>query len=65
MLVLARKLNETIRIGDQIEVMVVDIQNGVVKLGINAPRDVQVTRKELIPKLKFDQRARQARLSRD
>ena len=64
MLVLARKLNETIRIGDQIEVMVVDIQNGVVKLGITAPRDVQVTRKELIPKLKFDQRVRQARLGR-
>jgi carbon storage regulator len=65
MLVLARKLNETIQIGDKIEVMVVDIQNGVVKLGINAPRDVQITRKELIPKLKFDQRVRQARLSRD
>ena len=65
MLVLARKLNETIKIGDQIEVMVVDIQNGVVKLGINAPRDVQVTRKELISKIKFDQRVRQARLGRD
>jgi carbon storage regulator len=65
MLVLARKLNETIQIGDKIEVMVVDIQNGVVKLGINAPRDVQITRKELIPKLKFDQRVRQAKLSRD
>ena len=65
MLVLARKLNETIRIGDQIEVMVVDIQHGVVKLGINAPRDVPVTRKELIPKLKFDQRVRQAKLGRD
>lgn len=62
MLVLARRLNETIQIGEGIEITVVDLNNGMVKLGIKAPKDVQITRKELIPKLKFDHRARQARL---
>lgn len=62
MLVLARRLNEVIQIGDHIEIMVVDLGNGMVKLGIKAPKDVQITRKELIPKIKFDHRTRQARL---
>ena len=62
MLVLARKLNEVIQIGDDIEIMVVSLIPGGVKIGINAPNNVQIMRKELVPKLKFDHRARQARL---
>lgn len=63
MLVLTRKVNEVIQIADNIEIMVVGIDmRGNVRLGIKAPADVQIIRKELIPKLKFDYRARQARL---
>ena len=47
MLVLARKLDESIVIGDNIIVKVVSIDNGVVKLGIDAPKDVMILRKEL------------------
>ena len=64
MLVLARKLDEVICIGDNIRIKVVAMQPGVVKLGIEAPPDVVVMRKELIPQMKFDLRARQARMGK-
>lgn len=47
MLILARHINETIMIGDQIEVSVVDIRGDQVKIGIRAPRTVKVYRKEV------------------
>ena len=46
MLVLTRKLNEKLQIGDDIIVTVVSINKGQVKLGIEAPDNVSVTRKE-------------------
>ncbi|MEO1954216.1 MAG: carbon storage regulator CsrA [Campylobacterales bacterium] len=52
MLVLARKLNEAIQIGDNIEVKVLSVENGVVKLGIEAPRDIEILRTELLEKVK-------------
>ncbi|MCA9161177.1 MAG: carbon storage regulator [Planctomycetales bacterium] len=48
MLVLSRKLNQTIRIGDSISVSVLRIKGNVIQLGIEAPRDVHVVRSELI-----------------
>ncbi len=48
MLVLSRKRNERICIGDHITVMVVEIRGGKVRLGIQAPKDVPVVREELI-----------------
>lgn len=47
MLVLSRKEGEKIRIGDQIEVMIVRIGSNVVRLGIQAPSDVVIVREEL------------------
>ncbi len=52
MLVLARKLNESIMIGDDIEVVVIDIKGDQVKLGIKAPRKVTVHRKEIYQEIK-------------
>ncbi len=52
MLVLARKLKEAIQIGDDIEVKVLSVENGVVKLGIEAPRDIEILRTELLEKVK-------------
>jgi carbon storage regulator CsrA len=57
MLVLARKLNESIVIGDNIVVKVVSIENGVVKLGIDAPHDIKIMRNELIEEVKEQNRA--------
>ncbi|MFH0925709.1 MAG: carbon storage regulator CsrA [bacterium] len=52
MLVLTRKTNESIIISDDIEIMVVEVQGDHVKLGINAPRDVSVNRKEVYELIK-------------
>ena len=47
MLVLARKKGQSIMIGDDIEISVVDVQGDQVRLGINAPRKVSIHRKEI------------------
>ncbi len=52
MLVLARKLNESIMIGDDVEVVVIDIKGDQVKLGIRAPKNVTVHRKEIYQDIK-------------
>lgn len=48
MLVLTRKTKEAIKIGDDIEIKVLAVQGDQVKIGINAPRSVEIHRKELI-----------------
>jgi carbon storage regulator len=47
MLILSRNLGEVVRIGDHIEVTVVAVNGHHVRLGINAPREVVVDRKEI------------------
>ncbi|QDU82636.1 hypothetical protein Pla110_43970 [Polystyrenella longa] len=47
MLVLSRKKDEVIRIGDNITLMVVDIRGDKVRLGISAPKDVTIHREEV------------------
>ena len=47
MLVLSRRINESIQIGTDIEVTVIDVKGDVVRLGINAPQKTQIWRKEL------------------
>ncbi|MBQ3377094.1 MAG: carbon storage regulator CsrA [Synergistaceae bacterium] len=47
MLVLSRRVNESIQIGTDIEVMVIDVRGDVVRLGITAPQATQIWRKEL------------------
>jgi carbon storage regulator len=47
MLVLSRKPDESIRIGDEIEITVIEVRGDVVKIGISAPRSVSVYRKEI------------------
>ncbi len=52
MLVLSRQRDETIMIGDDIEITVVDIRGEKVRLGINAPPHVPVHRKEVYEAIK-------------
>ncbi len=47
MLILTRKRNESIIIDDNIEVVVIEADDGRVKLGVNAPKSVKVHRKEV------------------
>ena len=46
-LVLSRQIDQSIMIGDDIEIVVVDVRGGKVRLGITAPRHVSVHRKEI------------------
>jgi carbon storage regulator len=52
MLVLSRQRDETIMIGDDVEITIVDIRGDKVRLGINAPRHIQVHRKEVYEAIK-------------
>ena len=52
MLVLSRQRDETIMIGDDVEITVVDIRGDKVRIGINAPRHIQVHRKEVYEAIK-------------
>ena len=47
MLVLSRQKDESIMIGDDVEIVIVDVRGDKVRLGINAPRNVAVHRKEI------------------
>src|SRR3569623_2294686 len=57
MLVLSRQRDETIMIGDDIEVTVVDIRGDKVRLGITAPREISVHRKEVYAAIRREHRA--------
>ena len=48
MLVLTRKTNESILIGDDIEIIIVEASDDKVKIGINAPKSLKIFRKELL-----------------
>ncbi len=57
MLVLTRKLGESIRIGDNIVIKVVDLDGRHVKLGIEAPRSVAVNREEIYTRIQNENKA--------
>lgn len=57
MLVLSRKLNQSIIIGDDIRIVVVSVDRDTVKLGIQAPREVPVHRAEVYEEIQRANRA--------
>lgn len=56
MLVLTRKIDESIIIGDNIKITVVDVRNDQVKLGIDAPREIPVHREEIYREIQEENR---------
>jgi carbon storage regulator len=54
MLILSRKINESIMVGEDIEIKVVDVSNRTIKLGIEAPKDIAVHRKEVFDAIKYE-----------
>ncbi|SJZ44141.1 carbon storage regulator CsrA [Selenihalanaerobacter shriftii] len=54
MLVLTRKKDESIMLGDDIEITIVDVGGGQVQLGIDAPQDVEIYRKEIYEEIKAE-----------
>ena len=57
MLIVSRKKNESIIIAENIEVTVLEVQGERVKIGIEAPNEVKIVRKELLETEKFNKTA--------
>ena len=57
MLVLSRQRDESIIIGDDIEITVVDIRGDKVRLGVSAPKEISVHRKEVYDAIRRENRA--------
>ena len=56
MLILTRKSGEVIRIGDDISISVIEIRGNQVRLGITAPKEIAVHRKEVYEAIKRENR---------
>ncbi len=54
MLILTRKVGETLKIGDDISVTVLGVKGNQVRIGVDAPRDVGVHRKEIYDRIHDD-----------
>ncbi|PID05008.1 MULTISPECIES: carbon storage regulator CsrA [unclassified Sporosarcina] len=52
MLVLSRKVGDTIKIADNIEVKILEVKGDTVRVGIEAPKSVEIVRGELIQSIK-------------
>ena len=61
MLVLSRQSDETIIIGDNIRITIVEVRGDKVRIGIDAPRDVTVHRQEIYDAIRRDADAAAAR----
>ncbi|MFH1370524.1 MAG: carbon storage regulator CsrA [Planctomycetota bacterium] len=59
MLVLSRQKDESIMIGDNVEITIVDVRGDKVRLGINAPKEIPVHRKEVYEAIQREKREAQ------
>lgn len=66
MLVLTRKKNESIIIDEHIEITILEVSGDQIKIGINAPKEVEIIRKEILEKVENEnQNARTTSLNLD
>ena len=56
MLILTRRIGETVMVGDDITVTVLDVKSNQVRVGITAPREVPVHREEIYERIKEENR---------
>lgn len=54
MLILTRRVGETLIIGDEVSVTVLGVKGNQVRIGVNAPRDVSVHREEIYQRIKTE-----------
>ncbi len=55
MLILTRKVGESIMIGDSVEVKILGLRAGQVKIGIEAPKDLKVHREEIFERIRAEE----------
>lgn len=63
MLILTRRIGETIRIGDEVSITVLDAKGGGTKIGINAPKEISVHREEIYEKIARESQTSQQKRS--
>ena len=57
MLILSRKIDEKIKIGDEITITLIDVHGDQVKIGVEAPKDVKVFRQEVFDAIQNENKA--------
>lgn len=64
MLILTRRIGETLMIGDEVTVTVLGVQGQQVRIGVNAPKEVSVHREEIYAKIQGEKAANVTPLSK-
>lgn len=57
MLILSRKIDEKIKIGDDITITLIDVHGDQVKIGVEAPKNIKVFRQEVFDAIQFENKA--------
>ncbi|MCU7876208.1 MAG: carbon storage regulator CsrA [Candidatus Thiodiazotropha sp. (ex Lucinoma borealis)] len=60
MLILTRRVGETLMIGDEVTITVLGVKGNQVRIGVNAPRDVTVHREEIYERIKREQQSEES-----
>jgi len=65
MLILTRRIGETLMVGDEVTVTVLGIKGNQVRIGVNAPKDIAVHREEIYERIQREKNTQPAPVERD